>query len=271
MPGDLAGRILGAFRLFEALGGAELDEVAYMLAAGKVKSAHKLLMLATNTADQRGCIDAVVGEWERAHEEFEARLEEALKAPDSAAYADALYRARPTGVLAWIWSHWLVGHPRHGNEALRERARGAERQLDEDMVRCLDAWWVRLNDVFHDGIAHAGLISQVRNAWELGGRREAVRTAQQICRRRRLLPLVEVDALLSAAIPASAKTAAQSLRTQGGKPQGPRKQSSPLTADLALIAPAARLLRGPGWHKGSEHAIADSDGMPPDPHQGHAT
>jgi hypothetical protein len=66
-------------------------------------------------------------------------------------------------------------------------------------VRCLDAWWVRLNDVFHDGTARAGLLSRVREAWQRGGRREAERTAQRISRRERLLPSAEADALLAAA------------------------------------------------------------------------
>ncbi|MBL7258509.1 hypothetical protein [Paractinoplanes lichenicola] len=199
VPGNLTARLLGTFRLLGALGGGELDEVAKNLAAGFARSADKLLMLATNTADQRGRRDVVVAEWERAHEEFEAQLEAALGAPDPAAYADALFRARPAGTLALIWSHWLIRHPRHGDEMLRTRARGAERQIDEDLVRCLDAWWVRLNDVFYDGHATSGLISRVRSAWDGGGRREAVRTAERICRRERLLPLAEVDALVTSA------------------------------------------------------------------------
>ncbi|MEU8233343.1 hypothetical protein AB0C12_27505 [Actinoplanes sp. NPDC048967] len=199
VPGDLTGRLLGTFRLLQALDGEELDQVAYELATGFTESAQKLLMLATNTADQSGRLDVVIGEWERAHEEFEARLEAALAAPNPAGYVDALYEARPVGTLALMWSHWLVGHPRHGDEELRERARGAARQLDEDLVRCLDAWWQRIKETFYDGDPRAELVSRVRNAWDQGGHREAVRTAQRICRRERLLPLVEADALLAAA------------------------------------------------------------------------
>ncbi|MCF2527062.1 hypothetical protein [Yinghuangia soli] len=209
--GELGGAVLagviGAYRICAAIP-MEVSTNADFLASRRAAAgpfsrgdAHHPRTLVDGTvaaAVEAGHAGTVLRVWEEAYEEFDEGLRASSSCPDLETYLEALYAVRPLGMLA-LWTGVSLLRYASPDASTGERLTRAGTLIEENAVRCSDAWLNHVNDLLSEGDRWRHHVAVVAAAGHAGGSAKAREAARTICRARRLYPLAYAEDLVAQA------------------------------------------------------------------------